>query len=196
MGRSIGHVIRTLSSVCCVSRVCHFYLMSLPTTPLVATRSHLIVNILSTCCCPPWVRHGFTLPSTQLNCTNSKGVEFNYSILSRVHLCVEVGVYADICVQRILPCAMCLPWVHHCWFTKSVGAGLATIGLVGPGIGIGIVFASLLSSVTRNPSISNQLVGYAIFGFALTEAIALFALLVVFFILFMDSWSEYYHIWA
>ena len=75
--------------------------------------------------------------------------------------------------------------------TKSVGAGLATIGLVGPGIGIGIVFASLLSSVTRNPSISNQLVGYAIFGFALTEAIALFALLVVFFILFMDTWSEF-----
>ena len=88
-------------------------------------------------------------------------------------VCAPVSIYVSY-VE--LPCAMCLPWVHHCWFTKSVGAGLATIGLVGPGIGIGIVFASLLSSVTRNPSISNQLVGYAIFGFALTEAIALFAL--------------------
>jgi F-type H+-transporting ATPase subunit c len=67
---------------------------------------------------------------------------------------------------------------------KFIGAGLATIGLAGPGIGIGTVFASLLNSTSRNPSLKQQLFSYAILGFALTEAIALFCLMVVFLILF------------
>ena len=63
-------------------------------------------------------------------------------------------------------------------------AGLATIALAGVGAGIGIVFGSLIHSVSRNPSLSKQLFGYAILGFALSEAMALFALLVAFLILF------------
>jgi F-type H+-transporting ATPase subunit c len=35
---------------------------------------------------------------------------------------------------------------------KSMGAGLATIGVVGAGAGIGIVFAGLVLGVSRNPS--------------------------------------------
>ena len=50
---------------------------------------------------------------------------------------------------------------------------------------IGIVFGSLIHSVSRNPSLSKQLFGYAILGFALSEAMALFALLVAFLILFV-----------
>ena len=61
---------------------------------------------------------------------------------------------------------------------------LATIALAGVGAGIGIVFGSLIHSVSRNPSLSKQLFGYAILGFALSEAMALFALLVAFLILF------------
>ena len=38
--------------------------------------------------------------------------------------------------------------------------------------------------MSRNPSLSKQLFGYAILGFALSEAMALFALLVAFLILF------------
>jgi divalent metal cation (Fe/Co/Zn/Cd) transporter len=41
--------------------------------------------------------------------------------------------------------------------------------------------------VSRNPSLSKQLFGYAILGFALSEAMALFALMVAFFILFSDG---------
>ena len=67
---------------------------------------------------------------------------------------------------------------------KTLGAGLATIALAGVGAGIGIVFGSLIHSVSRNPSLSKQLFGYAILGFALSEAMALFALMVAFFILF------------
>ncbi|ODQ68862.1 hypothetical protein LIPSTDRAFT_40904, partial [Lipomyces starkeyi NRRL Y-11557] len=46
--------------------------------------------------------------------------------------------------------------------------------LVGAGIGIGIVFSSLISGVSRNPSVRGQLFQYAILGFALSEATGLF----------------------
>lgn len=67
---------------------------------------------------------------------------------------------------------------------KLVGAGLATVSLAGSGVGIGVVFSSLISSVARNPSLTKQLFVYAILGFALTEAIALFGLRRAFLILF------------
>jgi F-type H+-transporting ATPase subunit c len=67
---------------------------------------------------------------------------------------------------------------------KCVGAGLATIGLAGAGIGIGTVFGALVLGISRNPSLTNELFKMAILGFALTEAIALFALMMAFFILF------------
>nr|WAB45793.1 ATPase subunit 9 [Cistanche deserticola] len=52
-------------------------------------------------------------------------------------------------------------------------------------VGIGNVFSSLIHSVARNPSLAKQLFGYAILGFALTEAIALFALMMAFLISFV-----------
>jgi len=65
-----------------------------------------------------------------------------------------------------------------------IGAGLGTIALSGVGTGIGSIFSGLLDSVSRNPTLSKQLFNYAIIGFALTEAIALFTLMIVFIILF------------
>lgn len=67
---------------------------------------------------------------------------------------------------------------------KYIGAGLATIGLAGAGVGIGIVFGALVLGTARNPSIKEELFRIAILGFALTEAIALFALIIAFLILF------------
>jgi F-type H+-transporting ATPase subunit c len=67
---------------------------------------------------------------------------------------------------------------------KLIGAGLATIGLAGAGAGIGQVFGSLVLGVARNPGEKDELFRLAILGFALTEAIALFALMIVFLILF------------
>jgi F-type H+-transporting ATPase subunit c len=67
---------------------------------------------------------------------------------------------------------------------KLVGAGLATISLAGSGTGIGVVFAGLMVALSRNPYIGKQLFVYAILGFALTEAIALFGLMISFLILF------------
>jgi F-type H+-transporting ATPase subunit c len=67
---------------------------------------------------------------------------------------------------------------------KMIGAGLGTIALSGVGTGIGFIFNGLLDAVSRNPTLSNKLFNYAIIGFALTEAIALFTLMIVFMILF------------
>lgn len=67
---------------------------------------------------------------------------------------------------------------------KFIGAGLATIAMAGAGVGIGVIFSGLLVSLSRQPSLEKQLFSYAILGFALTEAIALFALMMAFLILF------------
>jgi len=67
---------------------------------------------------------------------------------------------------------------------KFVGAGLATIGLAGAGVGIGTVFGALVIGVSRNPSLKDELFKLATLGFALTEAIALFSLMMAFLILF------------
>lgn len=67
---------------------------------------------------------------------------------------------------------------------KYVGAGLATIGLAGTGVGIGVVFGALVLGVARTPHLKDELFKIAILGFALTEAIALFALMIVFLLLF------------
>ena len=58
---------------------------------------------------------------------------------------------------------------------KSIGAGAATIASAGAAVGIGNVLSSSIHSVARNPSLAKQSFGYAILGFALTEAIASFA---------------------
>ena len=67
---------------------------------------------------------------------------------------------------------------------KFVGAGLATIGLAGAGVGIGTVFGALVLGISRNPSLKDEMFRMAILGFALTEAIALFALMIAFLVLF------------
>ena len=68
--------------------------------------------------------------------------------------------------------------------SKTIGAGLASIALAGAGVGIGVVFAGFLTAVSRNPSLRPDLFGITILGFALTEAIALFALMMAFLLLY------------
>jgi len=67
---------------------------------------------------------------------------------------------------------------------KLIGAALSTIALAGVGVGIGNIFSSLQIAVSRNPNEKDELFRFAILGFALTEAIALFALMRAFLILF------------
>ena len=68
---------------------------------------------------------------------------------------------------------------------REIGAGIAVIALAGVGIGLGNNFSTLVSSIARNPAARPHVFGLGMLGFALTEAIALFALLIAFLILFV-----------
>ncbi|WP_456307549.1 ATP synthase subunit C family protein [Roseomonas gilardii] len=67
---------------------------------------------------------------------------------------------------------------------KALGAGVAVLALFGVGLALGNIFSTLISSVARNPGARDTVFPIGILGFALTEAVALFALLIAFLILF------------
>ncbi|PPR27993.1 MAG: ATP synthase subunit c [Alphaproteobacteria bacterium MarineAlpha9_Bin2] len=67
---------------------------------------------------------------------------------------------------------------------KLIGAGLATIGVAGAGVGIGIIFGQYVSGSMRNPAAAPKVFGNVLLGFALTEAVALYALVMAFLIMF------------
>jgi F-type H+-transporting ATPase subunit c len=58
-----------------------------------------------------------------------------------------------------------------------VGYGLSAIG---PGVGIGLVFAAYVSGVARQPEARSILQPIALLGFALCEALAIFGLALAF----------------
>jgi F0F1-type ATP synthase membrane subunit c/vacuolar-type H+-ATPase subunit K len=67
---------------------------------------------------------------------------------------------------------------------KFIGAGLATIALGGAAVGVGLIFAALINGTARNPSLKQDLFNTAILGFALTEALGLFGLMMALMFLF------------
>ncbi len=68
---------------------------------------------------------------------------------------------------------------------KLIGAGLAAVGVIGAGIGIGNIFAAYISSVARNPAAAESVTAMTWIGFALVEAIALYALVVALLLMFV-----------
>ena len=52
------------------------------------------------------------------------------------------------------------------------------------GVGVGLIFGSLIIGYARNPSLKQQVFSYAILGFALSEAMGLVCLMIAFLILF------------
>ena len=64
-----------------------------------------------------------------------------------------------------------------------IGAGLAAIGVIGGGIGIGLVGKGLLDALARNPQVSGKAMIYAILGMALAEATSIYALVIAFMLL-------------
>ena len=68
---------------------------------------------------------------------------------------------------------------------KLIGAGLAVIPLAGVGAGLGTLFASIIATMGRNPSMADAVKGTGLFYFALVEAIGLFALVIALLILFV-----------
>jgi len=67
---------------------------------------------------------------------------------------------------------------------RFIGAGLATMALIGAGIGIGIVFGNFLAGALRNPGAAAGQTANLLLGFALCEATGLFGLVIALIMLF------------
>ena len=67
---------------------------------------------------------------------------------------------------------------------KLIGAGLAMIGVVGAGVGIGVLFGHYVSAGIRNPAAAPKLFPQVMIGMALSEATAIFSLVVALILLF------------
>jgi F-type H+-transporting ATPase subunit c len=68
---------------------------------------------------------------------------------------------------------------------KYIGAGLACLGMGGAGVGVGLIFANYLAGALHNPSAADGQFARLIFGFAVTEALGIFSLLVALLLLFV-----------
>jgi F-type H+-transporting ATPase subunit c len=69
-------------------------------------------------------------------------------------------------------------------FAKVFAAAIAALPLAAVAFAVGKIFTTLIDSIARNPSVRDKVYNIGILGFALTEAVGLFALLVVFLILY------------
>jgi len=68
---------------------------------------------------------------------------------------------------------------------KAIAMALAAgIGVLGPGIGIGILVSKALEAIGRNPEASSKIQSTMILGIVFVEALAIFALVVAFIIKF------------
>lgn len=68
---------------------------------------------------------------------------------------------------------------------KAVGAGLAMIGALGPGVGIGVLVQGALQAIGRNPDVEGQVQTNMILGIVFAEAVAIYCLVVALIILFV-----------
>ena len=61
---------------------------------------------------------------------------------------------------------------------KAIALGLGTgFGAIGPGVGVGFIFGKTIEAVTRQPEMKDEIQSIMWLGFALTEAIVFYALL-------------------
>ena len=67
---------------------------------------------------------------------------------------------------------------------KFIGAGLATLGMIGAGIGVGNIFGSFLTGALRNPSAAAGQTATLFIGMAFAEALGIFSFLVALLLMF------------
>ncbi len=64
---------------------------------------------------------------------------------------------------------------------KALALGIGTgLGAIGPGVGVGYIFGKTIESVTRQPEMKAEIQSIMWVGFALTEAIVFYALVMSF----------------
>ena len=70
---------------------------------------------------------------------------------------------------------------------EHIGAGLAALGVIGPGIGIGILAGLASSAIGRNPDASAQIRGLAIILAGFAEGLGVLAIVVGILVLFIGG---------
>ena len=69
---------------------------------------------------------------------------------------------------------------------KTLGMALVVgLGVIGPGIGIGLIVSKALEAMGRNPEASGKIQATMFIGIAFTEALAIFALVIGFIVKFI-----------
>ncbi len=56
---------------------------------------------------------------------------------------------------------------------KLLGAGIAMVGSLGAGIGLGLIFSAWITAIARNPSAESKFSFIGYLGFAVTELVLL-----------------------
>ena len=67
---------------------------------------------------------------------------------------------------------------------KLIAGAISSSAFIGVAIGVGLIFASLVYSIARNPSQRDELLRYSFIGFSLVEASGLIGLVMGFILLF------------
>ncbi len=67
---------------------------------------------------------------------------------------------------------------------KFIGVGLMSLGMLGAAIGVGNIFAAMLTGLARNPAAESKLSKYIYVGAGLAEAMGLFALVIALLLIF------------
>jgi len=67
---------------------------------------------------------------------------------------------------------------------KVIGAGLAMVGAIGAGMGVGIAAMGGVQAMGRNPDATSTIQTNMILGMAFSEAVAIYALAVALIIIF------------
>lgn len=66
---------------------------------------------------------------------------------------------------------------------RTLGMAIAVgLGVIGPGIGLGILVGKALEAIGRNPEAAGQIQSTMFIGIAVTDALAIFALVIGFII--------------
>ena len=82
---------------------------------------------------------------------------------------------------RVPPCSVKMEAAA----AKLIAESIVSIGMGGAGVGVGIIFGNYLAAAVRNPSAAQGQFGNLIFGFAVTEALGIFSLLIALLLLFV-----------
>ena len=68
---------------------------------------------------------------------------------------------------------------------RMIGAGLAMLGTIGAGLGIGILGSGAVQAMARNPDASGTIQTNMILGIAFAEAVAIYCLVVALLLIFV-----------